>query len=79
MLTVQPGPFRLEIRNFLGETLPELEIESASKQTVRTFARRSQFKNRDRERLELPVGEYIVRVKEAPNLSCRLIVSPEKK
>ena len=77
--TVKPGPFRLEIRNRLGDSLPGLEIETASKQSVRSFVQRSVFKNRDREHTELPVGEYVLRVKGAPDLSCRLIVSPEKK
>lgn len=55
-LRVKPGPFRLEIRNRTPAPLPELEIESSSKQIARSFSTRSEFKSREREHAELVPG-----------------------
>jgi hypothetical protein len=78
-IRVNPGPFRLDIRNRTPGPLPELEIESSSKQIARSFSARSEFKSREREHAELVPGEYVLRVKGFPTFSCRLIVAAESK
>ncbi|MCC7339840.1 MAG: hypothetical protein IT170_02040 [Bryobacterales bacterium] len=78
VIHVKPGPFRLEIRNSLGGALPELQIETPSRQVTRSTAKRERFKSRDREIMELPAGEYTLRVKGASGLQCRLIVGARK-
>lgn len=78
VLRVKPGPLRLQIRNHLGVALPALEIDTLSKQRMQSLGRRTGFKSHDQDALDLPAGNYVLRVAGLPGIECKLVVDAQQ-